>query len=183
MKIKLKDRMKIYAILDIVFSEEWEYRYFLYYPDWDIKKEEELGAIKNNEGDEVYILFNKKKFFGKIYNDKEKQCLKEYPEAYKNFLSEPAFLSEKISYLFYGENNEIKEFFPKRKKSLLEILLDDGLYIKWINDYYEINVNKEIILKLIKNNIKINKEIALKINKNCNWNSIEDEINKIQNSL
>jgi hypothetical protein len=54
---KLKNLCKSIAVLDAIISPDWEYRYFSYNADWD--EGEELASMRDGQGDEYQILFNR----------------------------------------------------------------------------------------------------------------------------
>ncbi len=52
---KLKEICKSISVIDAILSEDWLYRYYTYNSKW--AEDEELGSMKNGEGDELLILF------------------------------------------------------------------------------------------------------------------------------
>lgn len=182
-KDKIKKRMKAMAIIDIILSPEWEYRCFMYDKKWYLDNDEEMASIKNNHGDCVYILFLKNNIIGKTVSDDSSLKVKELSKNNRNndlkyFISEPAFITEYYDYFFTVSDFDIKILYGEKKDSLFDMVIDVEKYFNWLLEYYEIQIDKKIILELIEK-LEINEKIALAVNPECVWCEIRDEINDI----
>jgi len=112
----LKDLSQSLAILDAVFSPEWECRYYSFNSKWD--EGEMMASMRNGSGDEYFILFNDKGAIIKGFahespmspyaNDAEKVwagVLDDVPSDFKRFLSEPAFSIEDTTFCIWRRYN------------------------------------------------------------------------------
>ena len=92
------------AMLDAVFSPEWESRYFSFNAQWNSSAGERMASMRNGSGDEYFLLFTTNgailKGFGhespmSPWSSHPRQVwpgvLDHVPEKLSGFLSEPAF--------------------------------------------------------------------------------------------
>jgi hypothetical protein len=114
---RLKALCQSLAMLDAIMSLEWEYRYFSFDSKWDLN--EMMASMRNGQGDDFYILFNK---HGAIikgfdhespmspYARKPKRVwpgvLDDVPDVFRSFLDEPAFTIEDTTFCFWRRTED-----------------------------------------------------------------------------
>jgi hypothetical protein len=137
---------KAIAVLDAILSQEWEYRYYSYNYKW--ADNEEFFEMRNGEGDQMLILFQKD---GCVINgfshESEQQNLenltKSLPSQFNEFIfGEPI---KSIGATFCIWTTEMKswkvgelESYDDHSEQLLKIF--DGkpqTYIDWATEYFE----------------------------------------------
>lgn len=94
---ELRRRCKALAMLDALICQEWEYRYYSFNSNWSV--DEEMASMRNGQGDEWFLLFDKTGAAVKGFahesdvakTDHAKRIQIEVPPSFRSFLSEPAF--------------------------------------------------------------------------------------------
>ncbi len=163
----LKSLMQSIAVLDLIISPEWEYRYYSFNSFWD--KSETMGSMRNGQGDELIVLFNEKGCFIKGFahestmsswnTNKQKPwpgVLDGVPAEFSKALIEPAFSMENISFCIWKLNTDSTwscgsiEFpdseYIDGSADLLEIF--DGkpeTYKIFSDEYFEKNIPLNIV--------------------------------------
>jgi hypothetical protein len=92
------------AVMDAIFSAEWEYRLFSFNAAWDPANGERMASMRDGSGDEYFAVFSPVGGILKGFAHEspmspwaaEKKrvwpgVLDEVPSAFATFLSEPAF--------------------------------------------------------------------------------------------
>lgn len=152
----LKNNAIKLAKLEKVMESDWEYRYFLFDSKWD--KDEMLATMSDKCGSQYFIVFSKEGVFGKII-DIETPYLKEsslkklnsiIPQNFRKYLEEPAFYGMKYtSFIFWRSYSDLEySIYPNNLEnySLLKLLkLNPNDYKEWADDYYEEDIDIELI--------------------------------------
>jgi hypothetical protein len=163
------------ALLDLLLSPEWEYRYYSFNNNW--AENQKMASMRNGSGLEYFILFENNNCGIKLYDSSINKDCKEYIFKnrnsnnifIKNILNEPAFSIEDSTYLaFWNSKNNSWDEIGNCNNNLLNVVLNPiDEYIKYANDYYEKKLDKDIIEKIIIQN-KIEKNILLNLNNKFN---------------
>lgn len=173
---KLKILLKHIALLEAIFSPEWEYRYFSYDSKWD--KNEEMANMRTGEGDEYFILFKNESVVGKYYtlNLNNKIIKDDFSKEVNIFLNEVAFNTSNISNLFFYSKNKRWEIHPNEKgmKYFFTTIED---YVKWARGYYEIEIDINIIYQIINGNL--NDDTVKQLNNDVSIKDIYEDIDEI----
>jgi hypothetical protein len=159
----LRRLMQSLAMLDAVLCPEWEYRYFSFNCRW--AKGEQMGSMRNGQGDQYFALFNSaggwlKGFdhespmspFRKRPPELPEGVFDGVPEEFRPCLTEPAFVRDETTFCIWRryadrawQRGPVK--FPSHEKDpdgsarLLRYL--DGrpqTYVEWATEYYERDV-------------------------------------------
>lgn len=156
----LRRLMQSLAMLDAILSREWEYRYFSFNRRWS--PGEQMGSMRNGQGDHYLALFNAAGCWLKGFaheapmspfaSDPPKVgegVFDAMPAEFQACLSEPAFAIDETTFCIWRLNTD-REWqrgqveFPAGKEdpdgsvSLLQYL--DGrppTYREWASNYYE----------------------------------------------
>ncbi|NQZ10065.1 MAG: hypothetical protein HRT35_23180 [Algicola sp.] len=155
----LKRLLQSLAVLDMIMSPEWDYRYYSFDSQWS--EGETMGAMRNGCGDSFNILFNSSGSFIKgCAHDyplsswlegnlaRWKTALKTVPNEFSSALGEPAFDMDSISFCYWRTTTdklwqctsiEMPEpGDPDGAQFLLEILdSKPGTYQSFVEKYYE----------------------------------------------
>lgn len=137
---------KSIAVLDAIFSQEWDYRYYSYNSKWS--ENEEFCEIRNGSGDHILILFCEKGCVINGYIHEFKQpnkdiLTKKLPAYFEEFIFGEPIKSIGTTFCCWTEETENWHFESKRNETndLLEMLnIFDGqaqTYINWATDYFE----------------------------------------------
>src|SRR4051794_39735560 len=146
-------------MLDAILSPEWEYRYHSFNSKW--AKDEQLGSMRNGQGDDFYALFNRHGCFLKGFAHESPMTphrqrpprvwegvLEGVPAEFADCLREPAFNLEETTFCIWRRYGDAAwqrgniQFpagdGPDGSRALLSLL--DGkpeTYRAWALDYYE----------------------------------------------
>lgn len=180
---------KAISVLDAIFSQEWEYRYYSYNSKWD--KDEECLQMRNGSGDEMHILFRED---GCVINgfthekdvqDKVK-LTQNSPEIFSEFIfGEPI---KSIGTTFCLWTTELKnwqigqiENFDDNSKEMLAIF--DGqpqTYINWGTEYFEINeIPLETVSKIYNGQTLTKKMVLSLVEELEDWEQLEKDLMEI----
>ena len=185
--IVLRNIAQKIAFIDAIIMQDWDYRYYSYNSHWS--DNEEMGSMRDGSGNCYFILFEDecKKCFIKVidkqylHNQIVESEINKLDSSEKNglvsFLSEPAFLVNEISYLYWNMNNCWKSI-EHEKNTWLSILKNPiHEYQIFAKNYYEKELSIQNLEKFI--NGEITKELIKKINPNIDFEKLGDDINEI----
>jgi hypothetical protein len=157
----LKRLMQSMAMLDAILSPEWEYRYYSFNSKW--AKGEQMGSMRNGQGDDSFALFNKYGCFLKGFDHEAAMTpyardpkavwpgvLDDVPKGFERGLKQPAFAMEDTTFCIWRQYEDdhwqlgdIK--FPRRTpdpdgSARLLAPLDGkpGTYLKWAREYFDL---------------------------------------------
>jgi hypothetical protein len=151
--------MQALAMLDALLSPEWEYRYFSFNSRWGPR--EQLGSMRNGEGDHYFALFNAAGCWLKGFDHEAPMSpfasdpprvpeglFDGLPAEFVECLTEPAFAVEQTTFCIWRGNREARWEHgpvalpnggdPDGSAGLLRYL--DGrpeTYWEWAAEYYE----------------------------------------------
>ena len=159
----LRRLMQSLAMLDAMLSPEWEDRYFSFDSRWS--PGEEMGSMRNGQGDHYFALFNAAGCWLKGFDHAAAMTpfavdppelaaglLDGVPAAFARCLTEPAFVIEETTFCIWRRHEDprwqrgpvqfpAQEADPDGSAALLRYL--DGLpetYCAWAAEYYERDV-------------------------------------------
>lgn len=161
---ELRKLMKSLAMLDAILSPDWECRYFSFDSRWS--KEQEMGSMRNGQGDDLFVLFGSHGCFvkGFVHDSPAARAgidpqdhYRGIPKTFAACVKEPAFSAEDVTFCLWRSVNDTawqhnsialpKGTDPDGSVALLSPF--DGkpkTYKDWAEDYYE----EEIPLKAVK---------------------------------
>ena len=189
----LERLMRSLAVLDAIMSPEWEYRYYSYDVEWGVG--ENMGSIRNGSGDDVFVLFNKAgafvKGFAHEYENESasEDFYKNVPVEFMEATKEPAFTTNNVSYCFWHKLEEESWKYSVAPSTInintgvffmLEDLTGDPEnYVKFCKDYYEENIDLEIV-KAIYNHSPITENVARGLNVDIDYPVLLEELIKMK---
>lgn len=187
-------KSKSLAILDAIFCQDWEFRYFSHNSKW--APHQEMGSMRDGEGNDYFILFNESGAAIKgCYLDGggsgNENLIKEVnlkiPEIYLDFKTEPAFSISEASFVCWfdrfsgvwqkldGINNEIyDDGYEYLTKWLRE---GSDFYKVWAEEYYEKNIDLSLVKDIFDFNpldISLIKSINIEIDENLLLEDIKE---------
>lgn len=159
----LRRLTKSIAMLDAIISPEWEYRYYSYDSKWG--PNEEMASMRNGEGDDWFLLFDKhgaalKGFAhefplaGEAFAARIQEVV---PAVFESFLREPAFSMNLASFCLWRQwtDSTWRVVTPAKgpvtpeadgSAELLGILDNrPETYFDWATAYYERQISLEVI--------------------------------------
>jgi hypothetical protein len=150
----LQHLCKSLAVLDAINSQEWEYRYYSYNPDWG--EGEEVFEMRDGQGDQMLILFRAEgcciNGFLHEYDQPDKaQVTRGLPAAFDEFIfGEPVNSIGTTFCLWYtpasGWQTGVVESEDDGSEELLYIF--DGnpeTYTAWGNEYFIEDTDRKFI--------------------------------------
>ncbi|GJI95301.1 hypothetical protein RugamoR57_20190 [Duganella caerulea] len=156
----LRRRCKALAMLDALICPEWDYRYYSFNANWSTG--EEMASMRNGQGDEWFLLFDKAgaalKGFAHdsdvVKSDHAKRIQIEVPPSFSSFLSESAFSMDDATFCYWqsvgaSEWSKVSAKAPELddgSTALLALLIDPAEpYVEFANDYFEKNISVELV--------------------------------------
>lgn len=156
----LKRKAKALAILDAIYCQEWEMRYFSHDAQWG--PDEELSSMRDGEGDDYFVLFAP-------YGTAIKGCQQEsqlagnrahlatirkhVPARFADFMAEPAFSIDEASFVLWFDetqgrwNSAVSSTGDDDGQNDLLQWLTRGpdFYLSWAEQYYERIIHPELV--------------------------------------
>lgn len=161
--LKLRDLLQSLAMLDAILSPDWDGRYYSFNAHWS--KGEQVGSMRNGQGDEFFALFNSYGcFFKGFVHDSPAAAARipfnrhyqGVPAELSSAVTEPAFSPEDVTFCLWRSVQDTKWSRspvplpsgddPDGSLYLLGPL--DGnpeTYRVWAEDYYECEVPLEAV--------------------------------------
>lgn len=184
------------AMLDALYSPQWDLRYFSHNSNW--AESQQMGSMRNGEGDDYFILFAP---FGtaikgcylksNLSGDASflRNISKELPTYFSEFTQEPAFSMDEASFVLWFDE-AIKKWqsisHPSNKRSQ-----DDGseyltqwlrkgpqFYKQWAEKYYEQEINLELV-NMIFQHQPLNNETINSFGLDVKIDQLMEDINEI----
>ncbi len=190
---KLQTICKAISVLDAIFSQEWEYRYYSYNNKW--AENEEFFEMRNGSGDQMLILFRKEgcviNGFAHEYQQQEKQKLtKDLPSMFNEFIFGEPVKTIGTTFCIWTTEDKIWqagqiENFDDNSEEMLTIF--DGnpqTYIDWATEYFDKNlVESGIPLEIVTeiyNGAMLTKNMVLTIvDELADWKQLEEDLKEI----
>lgn len=192
---ELKRRCQALAALDSILCPEWEYRYFSFNAAWT--PGEALSSMRNGEGDDWLILFNREGAIIKgfvLSSQMATDCpwpgvVDSVPEEFAGFLQEPAFATDKTTFCFWHRSSdpswrsgavdhpEVED--PNGSAKLLRFL--DGkpeTYQKWGEEYYGARLNPRAVEQIYRHE-RLTEFLVRSLNPKTKLRDLRTEIEEI----
>jgi hypothetical protein len=193
---RLRELLQSMAMLDAILCPEWDGRYYSFDTRWG--RGEEMGSMRNGQGDDFFALFNAYGCFLKGFvHDSPAAALRINPtEHYRGVpselascVAEPAFTTENVTFCIWRSfvdsswtHNPIalpSGDDPDGSGYLLSPL--DGnpeTYRQWAEDYYERNVALHAV-KAIFERQRLTDELVAALNPELRIKQLREDIREI----
>jgi hypothetical protein len=188
------------AVLDAIMSPEWGGRYYSFNRDWG--ELEQMGSMRNGQGDEFFVLFNPSGCLVKGFDHESamsswnstdqkpwKGVLDNVPNDFSSALNQPAFAMDSISFCLWRKNSDEHWSIgpiqfpdkndPDGSEYLLEIL--DGnpyRYAAFAQEYYEEKLNIGAITHIY-HHLPLTAEIVNLLNPKISLSDLQHDLNQI----
>lgn len=203
-KPELKKLCQSLAMLDAIINPNWESRYSSFDSHWGAG--ETLATMRNGGGDEYFTYFNERGVVIKGFDHESemnlcdepeevwKGVLDEVPYEFESFLTDEAFPREYTTFCLWRlDADEIwkmgKIEYPNDKETAdgsdwLLFLLDGKpeTYRDWAKDYYERDIDFEIVEKIYRGE-PLTKQMVEALNPKRKWADLEADIVEIDYPL
>jgi len=190
---KLQAICKAISVLDAIFSQEWEYRYYSYNNKWAIN--EEFCEMRNGSGDQMLILFRPDgcviNGFSHEYQQQEKQKLtKDLPSIFNEFIFDEPVKSIGTTFCIWTtahSNWTIGQIENYEDNSAEMLNVFDGnpqTYVDWATEYFdesfiETGISLETVAEVY-NGKTLTKEMVFTIVDELeDWKQLEDDLDEI----
>jgi len=196
----LKKLSQSLAILDAIMSPEWESRYYSFNSKWG--EGEMMASMRDDSGDEYFILFNLHGAIMKGFAHESPMSpyateagkpwagmLDSVPDAFKDFLSEPAFSIEDTTFCIWrkytdsswqvGRIDYLEGDDPDGSEGLLFIL--DGqpsTYKEFAEEYYERGIDLSAVEHIYQHKA-LTSEIVNALNADVSLGELKSDIEEI----
>lgn len=141
------------AMLDAILMPDWTWRYFSFNSRWAAG--EMMASMRDGQGDEFFFLFDATGVAGKIYckgqvlGSDHAAAMARIPGDFSSFRSEAAFSLDAATCFLWQRCNETRwKVAPDCIAGipLLAFVADRGeTYHAWAQDYYEIEIDLDLI--------------------------------------
>ncbi len=191
----LKLRCQALATIDSILCPEWEYRYFSFNASWT--PEESLSSMRNGEGDDWLILFNRHGAIVKgfvLASAMAKNCpwpgvVDAVPDEFSGFADEPAFAIDKTTFCLWRRHSDPTwnvgriEYpagrDPDGSGKLLRFL--DGnpaTYQAWGEEYYGARLNPKAVEQIYRHE-RLTEFLVRSLNPKAKLRHLRPEIEEI----
>ena len=184
-------------MLDAILSPEWEYRYYSFDSHWG--NGEEMGSMRNGQGDDFFALFNAYGCFLKGFvHDSPAACesiapqehYQGLPAEFATCVSEPAFSTDDVTFCIWRSFKDTKwhhhsiqlaqDEDPDGSIYLLSPL--DGkpdTYWQWSEDYYERDVPLQAV-KAIYERQRLTEDLVTALNPDLRLKDLKKDLREIK---
>jgi hypothetical protein len=167
---KLIQRTKALAALDLIFSPEWQYRYYSYNSAWALGQE--MATMRNGSGDEWWLVFHRNgwaalkglghesKTWSKGGEKLSKALNSALPTELADFANEPAFRWDASSFAYFARSNsagwtragDLTSYASESdtgEAELLKLLIEPPqAYVSFVEEYFEKSVPLEVVTSI-----------------------------------
>ena len=188
------------ATLDSILSRDWEYRYYSFNSKWDT--DEQMGSMRNGQGDELFALFNKTGCFIKgfdhespmsPYRDVGKKVwdgvMDKVPQEFFECLTEPALNIKDTTFCIWRRKNDDhwqrgSIAFPEGKDpdgSVYLLTLLNGnpeTYQAWAEEYYEMEISLEAVRKIFEH-VPMHVALVKALNADVSLEDLNEDLREI----
>jgi len=194
--LKLIQRAKALASLDLIISPEWDYRYYSFNAHWSA--DEQMASMRNGSGDEWWIVFHKTGWAALKGLDHESTAWSKsgkklsmalcaaIPNQLSTFANEPAFRWSDTSFAYFYLSESIGwkrandliniENFNTGEETLLNLLIGGpNDYVSFAEEYYEKTISTDIVSSVY-NLRKITDDIVSSLNPEIKLENISSEL-------
>lgn len=171
---QVQQRVQALAAIDTVMSPLWDERYFSFDACWDPAAGEQLGSMRNGQGDAWQILFTKhglailaatRAEVARAMRARRLEALAgsvplEVREVFGSFFGEPAFEVGLASLIAWTSQDveqgwsvvAFEDSWPREVApgGLLEPLLwSPSACAAWVHDYWEVGISKDVVSEIL----------------------------------
>lgn len=197
---RLRALLQSVAMLDAIFSPDWEYRYYSFNSRWS--EREQMGSLRNGSGDGFFAFFNHSGCFLKGFAHESAMSperrqpkaiwsgvLDSVPVAFAAALDEPAFCMEDTTFCIwrrYSDESWQRGTIafpdgadPDGSQVLLSIL--DGkptTYKTWAEGYYEQRVSLAAVKRVYAHE-RLTDELVQQLNAEATLEELASDIEEI----
>ncbi len=193
---QLKRVLKSMATLDAILCPDWEDRYYSFDARWD--KGEEMGSMRNGQGDDFFALFNVHGCFlkGFVHDSPLADCsldpaehYRGVPATFESCVTEPSFKSDQVTFCLWRgvedpcwSHNDLNlppGDDPDGSAYLLSPL--DGqaeTYWQWAESYYEQDLPLHAV-RAIYQQQPMTSELAAELNPEVRLRQVKDDLREI----
>jgi hypothetical protein len=183
------------ATLDAILCPEWEFRYFSFNSHWE--PGQQLGLMRNGEGDDWLILFSPAGAILKGFVHKSPMAAKApwpglfegVPGAFETFLEEPAFSRDATTFCIWRlyedtawklGNVELPEGRDPDGSAMLLSYLDGqpSSYKRWGDEYFGQPINAGAIERIYRH-VPLNPSLVSALNPEINYRELCGEVEEI----
>lgn len=183
------------ATLDAILCPEWEFRYFSFNHHWD--EDEQLGLMRNGEGDDWLIFVNPR---GAVIKGFVHSCpmaenapwpglFDDVPEDFEGFLDEPAFSREATTFCVWclredgvwrrGGVTLPPGPDPDGSAFLMSFLDGDpATYKRWADEYFGQPIQPSAIERIYRH-VPLNPGLVAALNPEVNYRELCQEAEEI----
>jgi hypothetical protein len=196
----LKKYLQSLATLDSILSPEWEFRYYSFNSRWD--KYTALASIRNGSGDHIFFVFNESGCLVKGFNHESSMSpfqlennsiypgiIDEVPTEFVEYLQDVSLVPEETSFCVWKKYSDISwqkgevifphENDPDGSKQLLSMIFTDPKqYQKWAEEYYETNIEIELITHIFSHKL-LTQNIIFTINPQASLEMVNNDLQEI----
>ncbi len=197
----LRRLMQSLAILDAILSREWEYRYFSFNHRWS--PGEQMGSMRNGQGDHYFALFNVAGCWLKGFDheapmspfasDPPKVPVGAFdgvPAEFQACLTEPAFVTDETTFCVWRRYADrawqhgpvtfpAGEEDPDGSAGLLQYL--DGrprTYRNWAAEYYECDVPLAAVRSIYAHEL-LDQRLVAELNAEVSLSDLDADVDEI----
>ena len=192
----LRDLLQSMAMLDAIICPEWEYRYYSFNSNWS--KGEEMGSMRNGQGDDLFALFNSYGCFlkGFVHDSPAAEfgtdplaSYAECPPQFASCLAEPAFKTDDVTFCIWRSFDD-SQWRQSRAVSPSDGEFDgsgdllsplDGnpeTYWEWAESYYERDIALDAV-KAIYERQRLTEEQVQLLNPALQLKHIQNDLREI----
>jgi hypothetical protein len=196
----LKKYLQSSATLDSILSPEWEFRYYLFDSRWD--ESTELASIRNGSGDHVFFAFNGFGCLIKGFNHESSMSpfqlennsiypgvVDQVPSEFTEYLQNVSLIPEETTFCIWKKYSDIswqvgEVIFPHTndpdgsKQLLSMVFTDPKQYQRWAEEYYETNVEIELITHIFLHKL-LTQDIIFTINSQASIDTVNNDLQEI----
>lgn len=196
----LKKYLRSLATLDSILSPEWEFRYYSFNFKWD--EDTALASIRNGSGDHIFFIFNDFGCLIKGFNHEslmspfQSETISIYPGIvdkippdFMKYLQDVSLIPEEISFCIWKKYSDMswqvgEIIFPDTNdpdgsEQLLSLVFTNPTqYQKWAEEYYETNIEIELITHIFLNE-PLTEDIVFAINPQASIEMVNNDLQEI----
>ena len=194
---RLKALLQSLAVLDVIMSPEWEYRYYSFNSAWS--RDGQVGSMRNGSGDGFFALFNQAGCFIKGFAHESPMTpyrtqppkiwpglLDGVPDEFSSAVTEPAFSMNDITFCIWCRYSDLSWAYgpvsfpggedPDGSGFLLSTLdADPDSYRQFAEEYYETAVPVEAV-RHIYNHLPLTDKVVARLNTDVSVEDASEEL-------
>jgi hypothetical protein len=188
---RLKRLMQSLALLDAIMSPEWDYRYYSFNSQWG--PGEQMGSMRNGQGDDLFALFSDAGCFIKgfdheltLWDVPANAFYAQLPRPFDEQAREVAFSPDHVTFCLWRAKEDeawqqavVAAYEEDGSEYLLELLDGDpDSYRDFAARYYEQDVDGAAIAAIYGHE-PVTEAFARRINPDIDWNQLQEDAAEI----